>query len=258
MPSSSEHNRIKNISIRLSTDGFSFATLQDNGYLESGTYIVDPARSMGANLTSMLDKTELDRKAVSTASVIIPESRYTLLPQALFEEERAREILGACISLKDTEEASWNSLLESTEMLLFPIDSTIKEILEERFKDARIILTCQSKLLLDMESKGKKLFRQLTAHYENGLLTLLCREEGMIKAARTISTKTASDVIYYILNIFQSLNMDQEKDYLKLVAQEKELQGLMRHLSQFIQNIQPQAMEEDHLTLHKENLTCGS
>lgn len=258
MPDSSEHIRRKNISIRLATDGFSFATLQGSDHLESGFFTVDPARSMGANLQSMLDKTGLGRKALDWVSVIIPSRSYTLLPEALFEAGKARSILEACIMLKETEEARWDHLMGQSDILLFPVETTIREILEERFPDAKITFTCQSTLLLDMMEKEKLIFRQLMAHYENGLLTLLCKEEGRIRMARTIPAKLSSDTIYYILNAFQSLDMDQEKDYLKLTAREKDLQELLSGLSRFIQNILPVVTEEGHLTLHKKNLSCES
>ena len=77
------------LSIRLSTDGFSFSiydpTIGNDVYFR--TFPINTQRSMAANVKSFLAATEELKLKYRQINILVHSSRYTIVPLDIFEDE---------------------------------------------------------------------------------------------------------------------------------------------------------------------------
>ena len=131
-----EHNTL---SIRLSTDGFSFSIYnpdkKNNLYYK---YIpVNIQRSMAANVKSLLTNTPELNIAYRQTNILIHTQRYTTIPFELFEDEQMEMLFYQNLPKQNNEIILCNVLGKSNVAVLFSIDKLTHIFLSEHFPQAR-------------------------------------------------------------------------------------------------------------------------
>ncbi len=131
------------LSIRLSTDGFSFSVynpLEECDFYFQ-TFAVNTQQSMAANVKAFLAQTTELKYTYRQINILIHTARYTSVPLELFEDEQMETIFYQNFRKQNNEIILCNVLGKSNLVILFTIDKLTHLFLSEQFPNARFFST---------------------------------------------------------------------------------------------------------------------
>ena len=224
------------LSIRLSTDGFSFSIcnpLSDSSiyYLQKET---DPSLSFAANLKQAFREIEFLCYPFKKVNIMIINKRFTLVPFELFDDEQNEAIFYYNHSEKENEEVLYNILKKSNIAVLFGIDRSIFLLIKGYYPDARFY--CQTATLIEYFAVKSRPgdSRKMYVHLNPDSIDVFCYEKGHILLINSFNCKVTEDRVYYLLYTWKQLQLDQEKDELYLTGNLRDRYNLLKELQRFI------------------------
>ena len=237
------------LSIRLSTDGFSFAVCnyQTGNVIFSRNWAVNSRRSLAANVKSFLaENQELAGKFKHT-SVLIDTLRYTTLPLEHYEDEQTEMLFYQNLPKKDNENILCNILGESNLVILFSIDKLTHQFIIDNFPEARIFVAVSPQV---EELAGRCKQEQsniLFANLHPETTDVLCFRQGKLQTVNSYKTSTAEDRCYYIAGLWNILSYDSMADELHIVGETKLVDSVSDILKDMVKNISKTVVTEDGL-----------
>lgn len=235
--SKSEHYTL---SIRLSTDGFSFSVfnpLNDGGCLLR-EQAVDESLSMTANLKRVFRETEWLNRPFRRVNVLASGKRYALVPLELFEDEQAEFIFSHNHLRKDNEQVLYNVLHKNDVVVLFGIDKSACNFLRGQYPD-RVKFFAQVAPLVEYFSVRSRLgnSRKLYAHLRREAIDLFAYERGRLLLANSFDCRETADRLYYLLYVWKQLGFEQERDELHLAGDIGDKERLLDELRQYLRQV---------------------
>lgn len=243
------------LSIRLSTDGFSFSIYhpqhESEAYFSSSP--VNTQRSMAANVKAYLTETEELKHSFKQVNILIHTSRYTTVPLELYEDEQTELLFYQNLPPQSNEVILCNILGKSNVVILFGLDKLTHLFLTEHFPNARLFASVSP--LTEFFSHKCKLNeeRKLFAILHPESMEMIGFEKEKLTLLNSYPTSSLHDSCYYLLNVWQQAGFDQEKDtlYIHSNTQADQWEELLLVLRKYIRKlyiINPQ-MEFNDLTL---------
>ncbi len=235
------------LSIRLSTDGFSFSIynpIRTNSFCYFSRP-VDPSLSLTANVKEMLaQETELLNHSYKKVNVLVVHKRFTLIPIELFEDEQAEELFYYNFSRQENEEVLYNILGKSSLTVAFSIDKSIHGQLTELFPAARFY-SHMSPLIEQFTEKSRLgNSNKIYAYVHEGMIDVCVFERGRFLMANTYPCREDADRLYYLLYVWKQVGFDQQRDELHLAGRLSRKEELAGELGKYIRQlfiINPQA-----------------
>lgn len=226
------------LSIRLSTDGFSFCIF-DPSKKEVVYYFskdVEQSLSFASNIKKICNELEILNKPYREVNVILVDRRFTLLPYELFDEEQARDIFYYNLSKKENEQVLSHYLKKGEVIVLFGIDKSTHHYLKAHFPEVRFYSQVGS--LMEYFARVSKSDRnRMFAYLRGKAIDLYCYGDDQLILANSFECKNKDDQMYYLLYIWKQLGMDQEKDELYLTGEIIEIEEIQQDLQRFIQYV---------------------
>ena len=228
------------LSIRLSPEGFSFATYHpaDASRIYFQHTTVNVQRSMAANVKGFLSQTPELNVIYHQTNILIHTLRYTTVPLELFEDEQMEMLFYQNVPKQNNEIVLCNILGNSNVVVLFSIDKLTHVFLSEHFPRARFFATVSPQIEYFTKENRQRQTQQIYANIHADNMEVFCFSNGRLQLANTYPISTNEDRSYYLLNIWKQLDYDTEKDELHLTGLTKEeLHGQISFLRQFIRKI---------------------
>lgn len=249
-----DFNRTKQytLSIRLSTDGFCFTVHNpqaDNEYAYL-PYTIDPTRSLTANLKHAVQENEMLRHTYATVNIILAEVAYTIVPKEFYAESHKRELyLQNFPQTKDSTVVLDNRVGEEQAVVLFGTERQLYQYLTERYPKAQIYASV-SPLISYGTEKSYTIPGNYCLVYQQGQRTdMLCLANGSLFFANTFSDRDTNNILYFLLNCWQTLGLSQIEDTLHFAGTSRKAKALVQELKKFIKTIHTiRAAEEFHST----------
>lgn len=247
------------LSIRLSTDGFSFSiydpTTGNDVYFR--TFPINTQRSMAANVKSFLAATEELKQKYRQINILVHSPRYTIVPLDIFEDESMDYIFYQNVRERRNEIVLCNVLSNSSSVIIFSLDKLTHVFLSEQFPGARFFSSVSPQIEhLTLRSKtGSE--KKLYTNINRGSIDIIGFDKGKLQIVNTYSSPSSNDINYFILNIWQQLGFDQEKDELYITGLDEIRKEIMPYLKKYIKNlygINPLSELKDSETKETDNI----
>ncbi len=226
------------LSIRLSTDGFSFSVFNPQGQEQADILNreVNESLSFTANLKQTFRELDWLKRPFRRINVLIADNRYTLIPLEFFEDEQAETVFYHNHTKRENETVQYNILPKSNVVVLFGIDKSVCAFLHEQYPDPKFF--SQSSPLIEYfgEKSRTRNDRKLYAHLRREAIDVYAFEHGRLLLANTFACKETSDRLYYLLYIWKQLGFDQEHDELHLTGNLDDKEALLTELQKFIRH----------------------
>lgn len=204
------------LSIRLSTDGFSFSIYhpQQSEEVYFSSSPVNTQRSMAANVKAYLTETEELKHRFKQVNILIHTSRYTTLPLELYEDEQTDLLFYQNLPPQNNEVVLCNILGKSNLVILFGLDKLTHLFLTEHFPNARLFASV-SPITEYLAHKVKPSnCRKLFAIFHPESVEVIAFEKEKLLLLNTYPISGLNDSCYYLLNIWQQAGYNQEDDQL--------------------------------------------
>ena len=260
------------LSIRLSTDGFSFSIYHPQQpeavYFSSSP--VNTQRSMAANVKAYLTETEELKHRFKQVNILIHTSRYTTLPLELYEDEQTDLLFYQNLPPQNNEVVLCNILGKSNLVILFGLDKLTHLFLTEHFPNARLFASvspiteylahkvkpsdCVSPITEYLAHKVKPSdCRKLFAIFHPESVEVIAFEKEKLLLLNTYSISGLNDSCYYLLNIWLQAGYNQEDDQLYICGNNRvpQWEELPLRLKKYIRKlfiINPQMEFNDNST----------
>ena len=208
------------LSIRLSTDGFSFSIFNPlgEGRFSFHEHGVDDSLSLTANLKQAFRETDWLKNPFRRINVLMAGKRFTFIPLEFFEDEQAETVFYHNHSRQDNELVQYNILHKNNIVVLFGMDKSACSLLREQYPDVRFY--AQASPLIEYFAAKSRLGN--------------CRKMAF---ANTFACKETNDRLYYILCVWKQLGMAQERDELHLTGELYDKEQLLSELKKFIRQV---------------------
>ncbi len=232
------------LSIRLRADGFSFfvCDLQTSSLIRGEHFRLADSLSLAEQLTQELTRPDYFNRQIDQCFVLVctPSTR---VPLEEFHREEAAALYALAFDQGNAAEqrVAYNILpqLESAEIYAIPADveeAVLQFYPTARFFASRAIL--MERLLL-LEEDQPEQQRRLYVCSETDGYSLYAFDGRRLRYANTFQIASVPDALYFILNVWKQLELDQQKDSLKLLAsQDENNEELRQALSEYLVNIE--------------------
>lgn len=227
------------LSIRLSTDGFSFSVFNplSEGTLSFYDREVDETLSLTANLKHTFREVAWLNRPYRRVNVLMADKRSTFIPLEFFEDEQAETVFYHNHPKRENELIQYNILQKNNVVVLFGMDKSACAFLREQYPDVRFY--SQSGPLIEFFAAKSRLgnSRKMYAHLRKKTLGIYSFECGRLLLANSFECGATADRIYYLLYIWEKLGFEQEHDELHLTGALSDKEPLFSELRKFIRQV---------------------
>ena len=227
------------LSIRLSTDGFSFSIFNPLGESDLSFYDreVDDSLSLTANLKQAFREVKWLSHSFRRVNVLMASKRFTFIPLEFFEDEQAETVFYHNHPRQDNEQVRYNILHKNNIVVLFGMDKSACSLLCEQYPDIRFY--SQASPFIEYFATKSRLgnSRKMYIHLRKEAADIYAYERGRLIFANSFSCKETNDRVYYILYVWKQLGMEQERDELHLTGELSDKEQLLSELRKFIRQV---------------------
>ncbi len=246
------------LSIRISTDGFCFCTYhpQHPDSVKYSYYECDKSTSLSANFERAWEETQLGQIKYNKIQVIVSTTEFTIVPSDYDDNsENYTQIYNSCFPPSENSLTILSNKLSAHNLtILFAIDEELYERLCEigevnYYSPVSIIMG-----FLTRYPREKKKYLTAVFHKENSLFIAM-EEERPILVNGFENTNT-EDQLYYLLCIWNELNLSQLEDTLLLCgdAQADTIEMSAKNFIRDIKRINPREEFRSNLLNKIENI----
>ena len=227
------------LSIRLSTDGFSFSVL--NPLEEDGhafyDYDINESSSLTANLKQVFKEKEWLHLPYRRVNILMANKRFTFLPLEYFEDEQAETIFYHNFPAQENETIKYNILHRDNIVVVFGMDKSAYTFLLEQYPEAYFY--SQASPFIEYFSSKSRLGnnRKIYVNLRKEATDVYCFERNRLLLANSFPCKAISDRIYYMLYIWKQLDFSQERDELHLTGLLSQKEPLITELRKYIRQV---------------------
>ncbi len=224
------------LSIRLSTDGFSFSIynpIHDNEFYFVPKEI-KPSVSLAANVKEIFKESEFLNHPYKRENVLYISKRFTLIPFELYEDDDIESIFYQNHPKQENEIVLCNILKKSGIALVYAVDKSVYQQITEIFPTATF--SSQAGVLIEHFVGKSRLgnSRKMYVYIRENAIELYCYNRGKLLLANTFPCKETADRVYYMLYVWKQLNFDQERDELHLCGLLNNKEELMEELRRYL------------------------
>lgn len=209
------------LSIQVSLDGFSFSVvhIHENRLLAAGQFpiTVSSESFLGRRFTEWFHEVELLQKNYSEVQLYYFSEKFTLVPSSFYEFKNQKKVIETAFGNLNNHSVRDNYLPEDEANLIFTIPDSLTEAFEKVFPGYIILhpLSILSKKLHQnfLNDQDEKL---LALSFRNHFFSLLLFVNKKLQIINNYYFKHPNDVIFYILSVLKSRNINPSKTALLL------------------------------------------
>ena len=228
------------LSIRLSADGFSFSILDPAGhqpFLYSSVQVT-PGISLTANIKQSLAHEELLMQKGRRTLVLVENPRWTVVPLDLFEETHAEAIFAQSQQIVSGEKVLYNVLEKSNVVILFSMEQAAWQLVKELWPNANIYASISPIINhLTIKSHSSTDCCKMYIHMSKRAADIIVLQNGMPVLMNSFTCQSTDDVLYYTLNVWKQMGLDQQSDEIYLLGYHSEKATLLEKLGVFIETV---------------------
>jgi len=227
------------LSIRLSTDGFSFSIY--NPIHENSLSVfekeIDSSLSLTANLKRVFRELEFLTFTYKKVNIILTGKRYTVVPLEMFEDDQTELLFHHNHSKRENEQIEYNILKKSNIVIIFSIDKSAISFLKEQFPEATFY--SQASPLIEVFSVKSRLgnSQKMYVSLRNEGVDVFAFERGHLLLANSFDCQHTEDKIFYLLYVWKQLEFNQERDELHLTGMMTDKDKLLKELRKYISQV---------------------
>ena len=227
------------LSIRLSTDGFSFSIYNPirDRFVLTQQRDIETGLSITANMKQAFKESDFLSYTYKEVNVSLVSKRFTLIPQDLFTEDQINAYFYYNFSPKENEVILYDTLPKNGTVILYAIDKSLHGFLKERYPQIQyhssMTPLAEHFAVKSRLGSDKKMYVHLHKEY----MEVYVYERGHLMMLNTYDCKNDSDRAYYLLYAWKQFAMDQLIDELHIMGGGEHAEKLVGEMRRFVQHI---------------------
>lgn len=227
------------MSVQASLDGLSFCILDTirNKYILIRSFTPDDNRYFTTDqVGDIISKDDFLTKRYKKIYIVFPSFKSTLIPSALFDPARKDDYFAFNHVSAESEVILNNKLSNPDSFLVFAVSKTLKDLISNIYPGVHLlhhIKPLVENILHTRKSAGEN---YICVHIERDFFSIIIYSDNTLKFSNTFSYRNISDILYFILNVFNNLGLKQEET-IHLSGQTERYDELFSNLSLYIRTV---------------------
>jgi len=189
-----------------------------------------------ADINEIISKDDFLLKRYKKVNVIVPSSRFTLVPSPLFDPARKNDYFSLNHVSSESDIILNNKLIDPDSFLVYNISQPLYDLVKNRWPG--VLPFHHLKPLLDDVCKSGKnqLENYIHIHVEMDFFNLILYGNNTLRFCNSFNYRNISDILYYIMNVFKSMDIKQEET-VYLSGQTERYDDLYSNLVMYIRHV---------------------
>ncbi|MFV0469190.1 MAG: DUF3822 family protein [Dysgonomonas sp.] len=248
------HSEKYTLSIRLKKDGLSF-TIYEEGVGKSFCYkefVFAKELSMLTNLEQIVFDNNFLVYNYKKVNIDYVSSDYDLIPEYLYEEKHQDKIFNFT-HFENQGEILRNEATVQDNVLVFSVNKDVHSFLIRNLQNPSFYHYI-GQLIPYFAEKAKVIQSnvQMFVHFHDKMTDIFCYRNGTIFQIQSYNNIIISDVVYYILNLWEKCDFDQNTDRLFISGLTENLSEMVKDISKYVKNISTIGMPSEVQFLTKD------
>ncbi|SEF89962.1 DUF3822 family protein [Parabacteroides chinchillae] len=226
------------VSIRLWSGGLSFS-----GYIPSevGSFFYREAEfsrtvSYMSSLKEFFFEHDFLNWMYKRIYVVCVSAQYTLVPGDIFDEKRKNDFLS--FNFSTPEKKCLNNALKADRMeVVFGLDEEAYEFCSRSLLNPCFVHYMTPLISLWSKQSRTSLSKRMYVVLHDGMIDIACFTQGNLLFVNSFEVTVPDDMLYYILNVWREVGMNQVKDILYLAGNSMLRNTIMSTLHTYLQQV---------------------
>jgi hypothetical protein len=202
------------LSLQVSPDGFSFCILDTirNKFVLIRAFEPDENKYFNTDkINELFNNDDFLSRRYKKVNIVMPSKKYTIVPTPLFDPGKKDEYFKFNHTSDDNNLILSNKLTDPDAFLIFSLLNPFYELINSIFPG--VLPYHHIKPLLDHISHKRKSVsgNYIHIHVEREFFNLIIFNGNMLKFCNSFNYRNISDILYFVLNVFKNLDINQEE-----------------------------------------------
>jgi hypothetical protein len=202
------------LSVQMSQDDLSYTildTIRNKYVLLRSSGPNDNRYFSSEQLGSIITRDDFLMKKFKKVSLVIPSAKFTLVPSPLFDPAKKEEYFSFNHSTDASQVIFTNHMREPDSFIVFSVPKFINDVMKELYP--AIHPYHHTKPLLNQLANFTRSARghYVHVHIENEFFNLFVFENNILKFSNSFNYRNISDILYFVLNTYKSMNISNEE-----------------------------------------------
>lgn len=203
------------LAMQVSPDGFSFCLLDSirNKFVLIRAFEPEENKYFNAErIKELITTDDFLTKKYKKVLIVMPSSRFTLIPAPLFDPAKKEEYYAFNQTLGDNITILSNKITDPETYIVFSVSKPLNDLISEFYPG--ILPYIHIKPLFDYISHARKsiIGNYIHIHVEREFFNLIIFSNNQLKFCNTFNYRNVSDILYFVLNVFKKLDIKQEEN----------------------------------------------
>ncbi len=227
------------LSVQVSQDGFAFCLLDTirNKFVLIRSFEPEESKYFNADkINEILTKDDFLTKRYRKVNAVMPSEKFTIVPAPLFDPGKKDEYFTFNHLPNDGSIIISNKLNDPDAFLVFSVFRPFVDLLSSFHPG--VIPYHQVKPLLNYISHSRKSVNgnYIHIHVEREFFNLIIFEHNLMKFCNSFKYRNITDILYFALNVFRNLGINQEET-IHLSGLTEKYDDLSSNFSLYIRNV---------------------
>ncbi len=242
------------LSILITQDGLSYSIYDKIDKKVQTLVSMQFEANKADEIRQFVESEGLKDRQFESVNIVYATKNTTIVPDAIFDENSARNIYALNKRISPDEEIKYSKLPKSQTVILFAVKKEIAAILDELFP--RYNMFPQSYPLIETGLTKTKISekpnrqRMMVQVFEDFFETLVI-DKGQIVNYNTYAYKTSNDILYFIINTFEQLGLSQEECEISFSGFIEQDDLAVMHLKKFVRTVYFESINSDYKYFYK-------
>ena len=220
------------LTIRIGRNSLSFSMPGEENHIGFDPYVVRSGVSMAANLREALRGRTMPPRAR-----VLLDSDVLMVPIEQFEETNMYQLHHHAFPDDEQDTVLYNVLPDLNAVAVFNINRDLKLVLDDNFADVRFVsaITPVWRHLHQRSFTGTRY--KLYGYFHEQRLEVFSFQQNRFKFCNSFEATRAKDALYFLLYVWNQLQLDNRFDELHLVGEIPEQEWMTEELKQYLQKV---------------------
>lgn len=227
------------LSIQVSPDSFAFSLLDTirNKFVLIRAFEPEENKNFNSEkINELLIKDDFLSRRYKKVRIVMPSQKFTLVPAPLFDPAKKDEYFTFNHILEENNLIFTNKISDLDVFVVFSVLKPVNDLINSHFPGVHPIH--HIKPLFDNISHGRKKMNgnYIHLHVEREYFNLIIFRNNLLKFCNTFNYRNITDILYFVLNVFKKMEIQQEET-ICFSGQTEKYDDLSSNFAIYVRNI---------------------
>lgn len=202
------------LSVQVSPDSLAFCILDTirNKFILIRSFESEPNKCFNAgDIREIISGDDFLAKKFKKTRIIMPSRKFTIVPSALFDPGKKEDYFTFNHLREDNEIIIANKISEPDSYVISSVSKTIAALINDLYPGIHPVQHLKPLFHHIVHTQKNKEDNHIHLHIERDYFNLIIFNNNSLKFCNAFNYRNVSDILYFVLNVFKTLDIKQEE-----------------------------------------------